>query len=383
MSKQFMKNNKIVLLMFLIVTAFPVKAYDINTKGFLTFAYSVSDSEIPYTGNITADGEYSQGTKAGLQFSSVLSPKVDAFLQILADGDSGRDFNFALDIAHVNYNINNDHKIIYGKIRLPVWMISDYRQVGALYPWINPPEEVYDVAPLEDIGANDTFFGISLEGNLFHFDGKEMNYRLYTGGSERVSEKENNGGQTEIRIRNLAGALLTYSHSDFFFKLSHLNVNSEGERFDYDIDDHIASEKFVTSYSSLGFKYDNDSILMMSEYSHVKGDTKEIELLKSYYVMMGIYFLDNDLLIHSTYSDIMNKSKTNRGVLQSTLAFGVNYNLDISTILKIEHKSVMVKNDPRFRPDDIDEEEARPAGFFDEHPGKDVGIVSVSINTMF
>lgn len=373
-----MKLYLTVLLIFFCSTK--LYAYEVDVKGFLTFAYSVSSSEVAYSGNITDDGEYSEGTKAGLQFSSVLSPKVDVFLQMLSDGNNGRDFNFALDIAHVNYNINNDHKILYGKIRLPVWLISDYRQVGSLYPWINPPEEVYEVAPLEDVGANDTFFGISFEGKIFQSGLNKINYRLYTGGSERVSDKEDASGTTEVRIKNLHGAQISYSHSDLYMKLSYLNINSDGDRFDFDEDDFIPAQAFRTEYSTFGLKYDNDLILVMSEISNVKGDTKEVESLQSYYIMGGLYLSDNDILIHSTFSKVLESSKTNRDIYQRTISFGVNYNLDISTILKFEHQTIHLENDERFKPG---ETAPRKAGFFKGHPGEDVNIFSVSINTMF
>lgn len=357
-----------------------VLAYNANVRGFLTFAYSISDNEAIYQGNISKDGEYSKGTKAGIQFSSVLSSKVDGFIQMLADGDNGRDFNFALDIAHVNYNFNDDQKVLYGKIRLPVYLISDYQQVGSLYPWINPPEEVYKIAPLEDIGANNTFFGISFEGNLFQSKkAGQLRYRLYSGGSERVSEKQNATGSIEVKIKNLSGSVLEYSYGDFELKASYLNIASEGERFDYDLDAYLSSQAFRTEYSALGFKYETDYSLWMSEYSKVKGDTKEINELVSYYLMGGIYLNDNKVLVHATFSEVSDTTKSNRDLGQATMAYGLNLNLDLSTILKLEFKKVKVKNTEKTDGSG----DSRPVGFFKKHPGRDVHIMSSSINTMF
>ena len=97
------------LLLFLSIDSFSMS---LDAKGFITFSYSQSDSDVLYRDTISDDGEYTDGTRAGLQFSSVLSSKTEAFIQALADGDSGRDFNFSLDISHVCYNLNNDHKIL-------------------------------------------------------------------------------------------------------------------------------------------------------------------------------------------------------------------------------------------------------------------------------
>jgi hypothetical protein len=376
-------SSKIVLFASIITFSISLHAYEVNSKGFLTFAYSQSDNKSVYEGRINDEGEFSNGTKAGLQFSSILSPKVDAFMQLLADGDNGRDFNFSLDIAHVNYNINDSHKVLYGKIRLPVFMISDYRQVGSLYPWINPPEEVYKIVPLEDIGASDTFFGISIEGNIFHSGLQQMNYRVYTGGSETVAEKDKDnvdGGEAEIKIKNLYGVLVDYHYDDFYLKLSHLRVNSEGERFDFDDEVYKEKEPFGTNFTSFGMKYDNDYFMLMSEFVKINGETKEVNHLESYYIMGGLYLSDNDILIHTTVADILETSKTNQEIFQKTVAFGLNYNLDLATVLKFEHKLVDVKNKPRFESGD---NTPREAGFFERHPRRPVKIFSVSINTMF
>jgi len=379
-----MKILKLKFIFFTLLLSMKGHALSLDTKGFITFSYSQSNSPNEYRENISDDGEYTDGTRAGLQFSSVLSRKTEAFIQALADGDNGRDFNFSLDIAHVSYNINNDHKILAGKVRLPVWMISDYRQVGALYPWINPPEEVYEIVPLEDIGANDTFYGASLEGNVFRSNTHDLNYRFYHGGSERE------GRDIETRVKNLHGILLNYKFTDLEFKLSYLNTLSMGEQT-------VGSEvsdisKGRTEYLSSGFRYDGDRFLVMSEFSRVIGETLSYEDVKSYFIMGGIYLNDADFLVHGTFSDVMNSSKTDLDIFQKSVTLGLNYHIELSTVLKFEYKKVFLKQRPvplkppppgGFSDEEEELEPKRPAGFFSEHPGDDVSIFSVSINTMF
>ncbi len=372
-----LKSIKLVIFTFL----FSSQSYaiDLNAKGFVTFSYSQSDSDIEYRDTISDDGEYTNGTRAGLQFFSVLSSKTEAFIQALADGDNGRDFNFSLDIAHVSYNLNNDHKILGGKIRLPVWMISDYRQVGSLYPWINPPEEVYEIVPLEDIGANDTFFGVSLEGSLYREGFSELSYRFYNGGSER------SGQDLETRIKNLHGLLLNYRFGDFEFKLSYLNTLSMGEKtLPGGLIDDVSKGR--TEYFSSGFRYESDNLLIMSELSRVLGETRSYEDVKSYFVMGGIYLDDQNFLLHATFSDVLNSSKSDLDIFQNSLTLGLNYHIELSTVLKFEYKTVFLEQQPQIlKPKASDDEDDihRPAGFFKEHPNDDVKIFSVSINTMF
>jgi len=365
-----MKKN---ILLILLISSLNVHAFDISTKGFLTFAYRKSNSEVAYKENITEDGEYTKGTKAGLQFHSFLSNKNEAFLQLLADGDNGRDFNAALDIAHITFNYSDNHRLLYGKVRLPVWMISDYRQVGSLYPWVNPPEEVYEIVPLETVGVNDTFFGVSFEGTLFQRDFRSLTYRFYHGGGER------SGPDIETRVKNLHGLLLNYTVDDITLKASYLNVNSKGTKTLAN-GDQVDASFGRAEYFSVGAKYDGERIYSMAEFSQVIADNKSYENVKSYYAMIGTYMYDQVFLLHGTISEVLDSSKSNQDIFQKTYTFGLNYHVDISTVLKLEYKIVSPKRGPVRPPGGkVDNN----AGLFKGHPNKDVHFIGVSINTMF
>jgi hypothetical protein len=363
--------KKIILLLFLLTNT--ANAFDINTKGFLTFAYRVSDSEIAYKDDITEDGEYSHGTKAGLQFHSNLSKRNEAFIQLLANGEEGRDFNFALDIAHMTFSYSDNHKLLYGKIRLPVWMISDYRQVGSLYPWVNPPEEVYEIVPLETVGVNDTFFGVSFEG-LIHQSGlHRTTYRFYHGGGER------SGPDMETRIKNLHGLLLNYNYGDLTLKGSYLNALSKGEKTKPDGTKEDASFGRA-QYFSYGLRYDSEYILAMGEFSQVIAENRSYENVKSYYAMLGAYLNDQMFLLHATQSQVLDSSKSDKDIFQKTWTVGLNYNFDLSTVLKLEYKRVTPTKKPFYPPGGGP---PNSAGLFERHPDGSVNFFAFSLNTMF
>lgn len=368
-----MKLKNITVIFISLFFFSNTSALELTAKGFLTFAYNKSNTKEPYQGNISEDGEYSQGTRAGLQFSSLISSKTEAFIQALADGSNGRDFNFSLDIGHIGYNFNNDHKVIVGKIRLPIFMISDHRQVGFLYPWINPPEEVYEIVPFDEIGADERFFGASFEGVIFRNELHDLSYRFYHGGTEGTS------GGIESRVKNLHGLSLDYKLSNLEFKLSYLNTLSQAEETDntgktFDV------SKGRTEYMSIGFRHDGERFLVMSEASRIIGEIDNFEDVRSYYLMGGIYLNDQKLLLHSTYSEVFENSKSDLDIFQSSISLGANYFIDFSTVFKVEYKRVFLQKPPAF---DGGSPEPKDAGFFDKHPNKDVGIISLSVDTMF
>ncbi len=369
---------KKLVFVFCLFSCIELFAFDISTKGFLTFAYRKSDSPILYNNAVSEEGEYSEGTQAGLQFHSNLSNKLDGFLQILADGGNGREFSFNLDIAHINYSYSSKHQILAGKIRLPVWMISDYLKVGSLYPWINAPEEVYEIVPLDTIGANHTFFGVSFEGLLYQKGLQSLNYRFYHGGNE------NNRNNIRSRVKNLHGLVLEYKFDDYYLKSSYLNSVSSAER-EVSVGTFTDASFGRGEFFSLGGKYDGEKLLILSEFSMVLAENPAYEDVKSYYFLLGGYIFDQTVLLHGTFSKVLDSSKSNIDIFQQTLTFGANYNLDLSTILKLEYKIISPKN-PIARPPPPGGGGAAtngPAGLFSQNPGRDVSLYGISINTMF
>ena len=368
-----MKINRLFLIVSMVFFTLKTTAFELQTKGFLSFGYSRSNTEKPYQATLTKDGEYTELTRAGLQFSSVISHKTEAFVQALADGSDGRDVNFSLDIAHITHNFNNKHKLLVGKIRLPVWLISEYLQVSALYPWINPPEEVYELVPFDDIGGTETFFGASFEGQVFRNSHNQLNYRIYNGGSESHS----NGIQS--RVENLHGITFDYLQGDLELKLNYLNMISSAEQED-DLGKKLDVSKGRTEYFSVGLRFDTESYIVMSEMSQVYSETTSFEDVLSYYVMGGLYFDDQKYLLHATYSEVSDNAKSDLDLFQETLSLGLNYHLDYSTVLKFEAKRVFLPEPPKFEPG---KKKPKGSGLFDEHPDKDVDIISVSISTIF
>lgn len=372
-----MNLKRIILTSFILLQSSTALAVQLSTKGFLTFAYSRSNTEELYQGDISDEGEFTQGSIAGLQFSSILSSKTEAYLQMAASGDDGRNFNFSVDTAHITYNFNNKHKVLLGKIRLPVYMISDHRQVGYLIPWIIPPEEVYEIVPFEEVGSNETFFGASLEGKIYNKGKHKLDYRLYTGGSESSGE-----GGVQSRVKNLIGSSIDYSFDRLELKLSYLNTLSSSTQADNNGDgDRDDISKGRTEFLTAGMKIDTDQYMLMSEYSQTRSEALNFEDIKSYYLLGGLYFDEQQYLLHATYSTVLDSSKSDIDVFQKSLTLGANYFVDFSTVLKLEFKRVFLKKPPKPDPDFLDR--PRDAGFFDRHPGKDVDIISLSVDTVF
>ena len=67
---------------------------------------------------------------------------------------------FELDIPafFVRAEVTHDLAVRVGRIQLPVFMVSDYRQLGYSNTWIRPPIEVYGQIPLDSVDGADILY---------------------------------------------------------------------------------------------------------------------------------------------------------------------------------------------------------------------------------
>src|SRR5690348_5131603 len=108
---------------------------EVETHGFFSMGYAITDSSAAYLNSITNQGDYTYLSDAGIQFGSSLTDRLSAKIQFVSEGRTDQTFIPRLDLAQVKYEIKSGIDVILGQIRLPLFMISDYRMVGALYPW--------------------------------------------------------------------------------------------------------------------------------------------------------------------------------------------------------------------------------------------------------
>jgi len=67
------------------------------------------------------------------------------------------DYDLETEWAYIGYQFNANFKLNVGRIRLPLYMYSDYLEVGYAFPWIRPPASVYFV-PATSVEAATLFW---------------------------------------------------------------------------------------------------------------------------------------------------------------------------------------------------------------------------------
>jgi hypothetical protein len=108
--------------------------------------------------------DFADDSKIGLQFTGQFTDKLSAVVQVVSEHRYNNSFVPTLEWANVKYAITPDLSVRAGRIELPTFLNSDYRNVGYANPWVRVPIEVYNTVPITNS------------------DGADMSYRLRLGG---------------------------------------------------------------------------------------------------------------------------------------------------------------------------------------------------------
>lgn len=97
-----------------------------------------------HTRNWSADVD----SRAGLQLTASVTPRLSAILQVIAEQNYDNRYRPHVEWANIRYQITPDFSIRAGRIVLPTFLVSDYRKVGYANPWVRPPIEYYGLMPV-------------------------------------------------------------------------------------------------------------------------------------------------------------------------------------------------------------------------------------------
>jgi hypothetical protein len=137
---------------------------EVAVSGFGTMGYtrlSTDDAQFARPNQINGVGTkagYGVDTDLGLQATSQLNKEISVTGQTLIRKDASDTFKAELAWAFAKYKINDDFSVRAGRLGLPAFMISDYRNVGFANTMIRPLGEVYSQVPFGHIDGVDATY---------------------------------------------------------------------------------------------------------------------------------------------------------------------------------------------------------------------------------
>ncbi len=117
-------------------------ASDFKVNGFSTVQLSATDTDEMYV-QTDKDGTFNEGTLLGLQMR--FAPNNDVPLSFVTQLLSRAQNQWSVDAdwAYINWKVSEEFNVNVGRVKLPIFLISEAYDVGITYPWIRPPEELY------------------------------------------------------------------------------------------------------------------------------------------------------------------------------------------------------------------------------------------------
>jgi len=339
------------------LTGFQAQAIEFD--GFLTAGLAVHNqsqvngSKVTYLEEVTNNVTFLQDSKFGLQVTADAADNMQVVAQILA---TAADENYSMDIewAYLDYAVSESTSVRTGRIKQPVFLISDYLEVGYAYPWIRPPAEAYSNMPVDSIIGMELMYQTSLGGvNLL--------VQPYFG-----SNTEAVPGVQSVNFfaDNYVGMALRLENSSFSFQLSSFQTtvstvdsaggtfNSEGSAtlsvasLSWDVANFVGYSEYTTRDITA------DDGTLGKDFNKIPFDSLFSDQ-EGYYVTLG--YRMGKYLPHITYAEISSTPSGNyqcvdnsdastcgpsQGARQNSITLGLRYELNDSAALKMEYQVI-------------------------------------------
>jgi hypothetical protein len=161
------KRAGTLLAMAVCTTATHADPVTFDVSGFGTAALTYADTnkaefvrDAQPTGadnTVSAAVDSLAGVQATVHFSSSLSATAQMVLRRVVSTD----YQLDVPVAFVKDQLTDDLAVRVGRLPLPLFMVSDYREVGFANTFIRPPQEVYGAAPLYTTNGADFLYAHS------------------------------------------------------------------------------------------------------------------------------------------------------------------------------------------------------------------------------
>lgn len=277
------------------LTSHATAAPTVTYSGFGTAAVTVSDTDdAEYIRPLQQRGATSSAratvdSNLGVQATAKFSDMLSFTGQVLTRENARGDFRPELAWAFAKFKVSDALSIRAGRIGAPVYMISDFRNVGYANTMIRPPAEVYRQVNFDAVDGVDVIYQRSFGDTTMTAQAAVGNVDSHVTADATVTFKPatalhlvlENGPYT-LRFGRAFGKFTVENSVTFNGLLASLNRFGMGA---------VARQLDITdvkgSFTSVGFTMDQKNILIQSEYAVRRTDSRVAPDTTSYYAMVG------------------------------------------------------------------------------------------------
>jgi hypothetical protein len=233
----------------------------------------------------------------GLQADYAINDWLSVTGQGLVRKDGEDDYGAELTWAFVKAKVSNEVSVRAGRLVLPTFMISEYRNVGYANTFLRPPSEVYSQVPLNSVDGADLTWS------------KAFGDTTYTAQLAFGRSKTLLSSGFDAELSSLRALTLTAEHGPFTVRVGRTeakltveapqfntlvaSLNGAGTAFKIgqlnDMARLVDNHKKKGSFTSAGLGMDWNNIVAQTEYAQRKLDTAS-GATDSWYVLGGYRF---------------------------------------------------------------------------------------------
>ena len=277
----------------------------IKVKGFGTAAVTwtdTNDAEYARPNQISGAGKSPRtgvDSQFGLQADTRFNPWLSATVQGLVRNSGKEGFRGTLSWAFLKARINDQWSVRAGRVVAPIFLISDYRNIGFANTTMRPPNEVYAQVPgVDSIDGADITYSTTLGETV-------VTAQVAAGQSSIVAATR--GTTIKLKGKNLVAVNLSAEHGPVTLRfarseavlhsdgpspvdalLTGLRQAGAGFRLPAltQLADDLATDNKDASFTSMGAILDWNNVVAQGEYAVRKTDAALADT-KSWYVTGG------------------------------------------------------------------------------------------------
>lgn len=236
------KIHNLALAIALCMAAPLVQAGDLNFSGFLSVGGGFVDDEnsVDYGGYDEEDLTFDKNL-LGLQVTGQVNEKITATAQLIARSEN--DYEVNAEWAYLTWQASDSIKVRAGRLRTPLYMYSDFLDVGYAYAWITPPREVYYL-PFNNVDGIDFYTTQTL--GIF-----DTSVQVYFGSFD--DELTLGGAPSEAKTRNQMGVAGTLGKDWWTLRAAYHQADLSVDVSSIPIDSTTTMGGFATALTALGY----------------------------------------------------------------------------------------------------------------------------------
>jgi hypothetical protein len=209
------------------------------------------------------------------QVTANFTPQLSAVVQVISEENFDNSYRPHVEWANIKYQFTPDFSVRVGRTALPVFMVSDSREIGYANPWVRPPIEVYNLVPITSNDGVDASYRIAI--------GAATNtFQLTAGQSDSKFPAATGIGAGTAQARAVRTFVDTFEHGSatvhFNYGQTRLTIPEFAPLFDafrqfgpegIAIADKYAVDKRLVTFLGMSATYDPGKWFVMGEWGRV------------------------------------------------------------------------------------------------------------------